>query len=117
MARLLFLLAWDHACIANASEYTLGFAICGVSPVLYTRPLTVRKFLNSLADEHRLDAALKGQIDEKELEKFLKGRVLFTHFTAITYHVKRPALIDFYKSSATVMCKQGEKAIDLIIPV
>lgn len=103
--------------MAYASAYTPRFPICGGHRVLYTRPLTVRQFLNSLADELRLDAALKGQIDEQEMQRFLKGRELFTHFTAVTYRVKRPELIDFYESSAAVMCKRGEKGIDLIILV
>ena len=67
VARVLFVLAWDHACIVYASEYTPHFAICEVCGVLYTRPLTICQYLSSLANEHRLDVALKGQIDEQEM--------------------------------------------------
>lgn len=116
-ARLLFLLAWDHACMKDALAYTPRLDICGGHRVLYTRPLTVRQFLHSLADEQRLHAALKGQIADREMQRFLDGKVFFTHFTAVTYRVERPDLIEFFESSAAVMCKRGEQSIDLIIPV
>jgi hypothetical protein len=117
VARILFLMAWDRACKNDTSEYKPRFTIFGDHKVLYTRPLVVREFLHSLADKDQFDVALNGQIDQKEMERFLKGRVFFTHFTSVTYSVKRSDLIDFYERGVAILCKRNQAAVDMIIPV
>lgn len=117
VARILFLLAWDRACKNATSKYEPQFAIFGDYTVLYTRHIVVREFLHSLADKHQFDDALKGQIDQEVMERFLKGRVFFTQFTSVTRIVQRSELIDFYERGVAILCEHNQAVVDMTIPV
>ena len=99
-ARILLTLAWDSVTSKSARSST---------------PIAVRQFLTTLGGETAVNCTV-GQTPEATRATMLDAFIMFTHFVRVSYVPSRVHLLSFLKRGAAILCKRGQKGIDLIIP-
>jgi hypothetical protein len=80
--------------------------------------LTVKDFLIQLGGKALIEAVKINNCKKGETDRFLKGKLFFTHFTYVTYSLSSEnELMDFCQKGQAIFCKLQQTAIDLLIPV
>jgi hypothetical protein len=99
----------------------------------YSRPIPVSDFLNHLIAPLRgystFSEGLKGvqdrdnilrgtlNIDDKKLQRFLRGYVFFNHFIRVDVKLSYAMLVHAWNRGAAIMCMTNTKGIGHVIPV
>ena len=127
--------SWGE-CVQKIQEYTkMGLVEAGyrgelVSKIILSatwdscqtfethKSVTVKDFLTELGGKQLIEALKINNCEEGEMNRFLKGRLFFTHFTYVAYTVtSEEELMNFCQKGQAIFCKLRQEAIDLIIPV
>jgi hypothetical protein len=85
---------------------------------LLHQSISVKDFLSQLGGDDMLEAVKNNKCQMGETDRFLNGKVYFTHFTYVSYSLTTEAdLMSFCRNGQAIFCKSGQKLIDLLIPV
>ncbi|KAG9287213.1 hypothetical protein G9A89_008843 [Geosiphon pyriformis] len=110
VARLLLMIAWDHATRDRDISPHLGNL--GYSKEFVSRPIRVKEFLISLFGQENYDEHI-----QSFPQKLADGLLAFTHFIPVTYTPNQTQLRTLFIRFAAVICKRNQAGVDLIIPV
>ncbi|KAG9297278.1 hypothetical protein G9A89_009960 [Geosiphon pyriformis] len=110
VARLLLMIAWDHATRDRDISPHLGNL--GYSKEFVSRPIRVKEFLISLFGQENYDEHI-----QSFPQKLANGLLAFTHFIPVTYTPNQTQLRTLFIRFAAVICKRNQAGVDLIIPV
>jgi hypothetical protein len=109
VARIILLLAADHACQAKG---------LGGGEFLYAKKLTVDEYLRSLIGPANLQAVVKESDLNEDMRARLFGASMFlTHIVRARYIPSREVLLRFMARGAAVMCQRNQPGVDIVIPI